>query len=38
MKKQEENEKAPLFGNWTAWYVLVIAFLGLLILLFYIQE
>lgn len=29
-----ENDKAPLFKNWNYWYVLVIAFLVLLIILF----
>jgi len=32
---QEENDKAPLFKNWSRWYLLVIAFLVLLIVLFY---
>ncbi len=31
---EQDNEKAPLFGSWTYWYVLVIAFLLLLIILF----
>jgi Mg2+ and Co2+ transporter CorA len=29
------NEKAPLFGNWKAWYWLVLLFLLLLIIVFY---
>jgi hypothetical protein len=28
------NDKPPLFKNWTSWYVLVILFLVLLIFLF----
>jgi hypothetical protein len=32
----EENNKVPLFKSWTAWYVLVIAFLAVLIVLFYL--
>jgi hypothetical protein len=28
------DDKAPLFKSWTTWYVLVIAFLVLLIILF----
>ncbi len=28
------NDKVPLFKSWTYWYVLVIAFLILLIILF----
>jgi hypothetical protein len=31
-----DNDKAPLFKNWNRWYFLVIAFLLLLILLFYL--
>ena len=30
-----ENEKIPVFKKWSHWYVMVIAFLVLLILLFY---
>jgi hypothetical protein len=30
-----DNDKAPLFKSWTGWYVLVIAFLILLIIVFY---
>jgi len=30
-----DNDRAPLFKSWTGWYVLVIAFLALLIILFY---
>lgn len=29
-----DNDKAPLFGSWNHWYVLVIGFLVLLIILF----
>lgn len=29
-----EDEKVPLFKSWTAWYVLVLAFLVVLIALF----
>ena len=31
----QDNESVPLFKKWSSWYVLVIAFLILLILLFY---
>lgn len=31
-----QNDKPPLFKSWTYWYVLVIAFLFLLIILFYL--
>lgn len=31
----KENEKAPLFKSWTAWYLLVLGCLFALILLFY---
>jgi hypothetical protein len=31
---KSENDKAPLFKSWSAWYVLVIGFLLLLIVLF----
>ncbi|HLK28538.1 MAG TPA: hypothetical protein VKT28_08155 [Puia sp.] len=34
MKVQDE-EKAPLFKNWNYWYVLVVAFLFVLIISFY---
>jgi hypothetical protein len=30
----QDNEKAPFFKSWTTWYILVIAFLVLLIILF----
>ena len=33
--KERDNESSPLFKRWTSWYVLVIAFLALLIVLFY---
>ena len=33
---EQEKDKVPLFKSWTQWYVLVIAFLVLLILLFYL--
>ena len=32
---QDSNDKVPLFGKWTYWYVFVIAFLAVLIILFY---
>jgi hypothetical protein len=28
------DDKAPVFKSWKAWYVLVIVFLGILIVLF----
>jgi len=31
---QEDNDKAPFFKSWNVWYILVIAFLVLLIILF----
>ena len=31
---ERNDDKAPLFRSWTYWYVLVIAFLILLIILF----
>lgn len=31
----DSNDKVPLFKTWTAWYVFVIAFLVVLIILFY---
>lgn len=30
-----ENDKPPLFKSWTTWYVLLLAFLLVLILVFY---
>ncbi|MGV3528856.1 MAG: hypothetical protein ACO1OO_08170 [Flavisolibacter sp.] len=30
-----ENDKPPLFKAWTTWYVLLLAFLLVLILVFY---
>lgn len=30
-----DNDKIPLFKNWKNWYVLVIAFLVILIIAFY---
>jgi len=33
MKKMQE-EKPPLLGSWKTWYVMVIAFLVVLIILF----
>lgn len=30
----DEKDKAPLFGKWSYWYILVIGFLVLLIVLF----
>lgn len=43
MRHDQQNEddvkragnRAPLFGSWAAWYLLVIGWLLLLILLFY---
>jgi hypothetical protein len=32
----EDNDKAPLFSSWRYWYLLIIAFLILLIFLFYL--
>jgi hypothetical protein len=32
----DEREKVPLFRKWSYWYVLVIAFLSVLIFLFYL--
>lgn len=34
-KYTEDEEKAPLLGSWTAWYVLVLVVLMLLIACFY---
>ncbi|HEY0732623.1 MAG TPA: hypothetical protein VGD33_09410 [Chitinophagaceae bacterium] len=31
---KEENDKAPLFKNWSGWYLSVILFLLVLIILF----
>jgi hypothetical protein len=31
---EAQNDKPPLFKTWTAWYVVVIGFLILLIVLF----
>lgn len=31
-----DNDKAPFFKSWRGWYVFVIAFLLLLIVLFYL--
>jgi hypothetical protein len=33
--EQHDEEKAPLFKTWKQWYLFVIAFLVLLIILFY---
>ena len=33
--EERDNESSPLFKSWTSWYVLVIAFLALLIVFFY---
>jgi hypothetical protein len=30
----QDNDKAPFFKSWNSWYVLLIAFLVLLIILF----
>lgn len=32
--KKEEHDKAPVFGNWNTWYLLVTGFLVILIILF----
>lgn len=32
---QQDHDKIPLFKKWSSWYLLVIAFLVLLIVLFY---
>jgi len=32
----DQKDKVPLFKSWTSWYVLVIAFLFVLIILFYL--
>ncbi len=34
MMLQDNNDKAPLFKSWNIWYVLVLAFLVLLIIFF----
>jgi len=34
--KPSPEEKPPIFNSWTAWYVLVIGFLAVLILLFFL--
>jgi hypothetical protein len=31
-----DNDKAPFFKSWTGWYVFVLAFLALLIVLFFL--
>ncbi|MGB2704035.1 MAG: hypothetical protein WBA96_10010 [Chitinophagaceae bacterium] len=31
---KSDNDKAPFFKNWNYWYVLVVAFLVVLIVLF----
>lgn len=31
---RQDNDKAPFFKSWNAWYLLVVAFLVLLIFLF----
>lgn len=31
-----EDEKPPLFRSWNTWYVIVVAWLALLIVLFYL--
>lgn len=35
MMHQKDNDKAPLFGNWSGWYWLVGVFLLILIVFFY---
>jgi hypothetical protein len=32
----ENDDKPPLFPSWTVWYIVVAAFLALLIILFYL--
>jgi Mg2+ and Co2+ transporter CorA len=32
--QEKNNDKVPLFKNWSGWYVFVILFLMLLIILF----
>ena len=32
---EEDQERAPLFGNWNYWYALVIGFLVFCIAVFY---
>lgn len=32
----DNKEKPPLFKSWTGWYVFVVAFLVVLIVLFYL--
>jgi len=36
MKNNQKDESPPLFKTWRAWYVLVLANLALLIILFYL--
>lgn len=31
-----DHDKAPIFRNWTGWYILLVVFLALLIILFYL--
>ncbi|WP_291910656.1 hypothetical protein [Chitinophaga sp. CB10] len=33
--KHLQEERPPLFPSWTHWYILVVAWLALLIILFY---
>ncbi len=34
--EKNEDEKVPLFKSWTQWYIFLVAFLILLIILFYL--
>lgn len=34
--KKNTDDKAPITGNWTSWYIFVIVFLLVLVVLFYL--
>ena len=34
--EKNEDEKVPLFNSWAQWYIFLVAFLILLIILFYL--
>lgn len=34
--EKNEDEKVPLFKSWRQWYIFLVAFLVLLIILFYL--
>ncbi|WP_298711957.1 hypothetical protein [Chitinophaga sp.] len=36
MMEDHQHEKAPLFGRWRSWYLLVIGWLAALIVFFYL--